>query len=494
MRHLLRLGFCLLLVMCTTFSVAQPKREPLTLLRVTPVGDDVPLSTQIVLEFNRPVVPLGRMERQAEELPIAITPPLPCAWRWLNTTTLACELGERTPMARATRYTVTVRPGIQTEDGTTLAAPVTHTFLTQRPKVTEIKHQIWASPGMPELLVLFDQPVTGSSITQHVYVQVQAPAKKRVAIRANEAPKHKGRGWFIRPMEELPQDTSAAVWVEPGIVSTQGREPGGEQRAVYPFDTLPPLRALGLSCVSNAGQTTTIPALSKRLPQQQCDPQRLALLFSAPVLKEGAQPALRWTPALPGGETDRDPWESVANVAGLARPHQRGQTYELPLPDLQWGTTYRLRAAPREIKDAFGRKLAEAIDIQFTTEHKPPEFVLRHPISVLEQHVETHVPLEVLNLQEVHLHYETLTTQGLQTDQQHTIPLNTGIDTGYLIPLKVRELIPAASGVIQGKLQTTPIVNEEPQWFLSQVTPFHVHVKIGYHNTLVWVTSLDTGL
>ena len=315
MRHLLRLSFCLLLVMSATFSVAQ--REPLKLLRVTPTGDDVPLGTQVVFEFNRSVVPLGRMERQAEEIPIAITPPLPCAWRWLNTTTLTCELGERSPMARATRYTVTVRPGIQTEDGVTLAAPVTHTFLTQRPKVTDVRHQIWVSPGTPELLVLFDQPVTSSSVTRHVYVQIQAPVKKRVAISASEVPQHKGRGWLIRPVEELPQDTSAAVWVEPGVISTQGREPGSEQRAVYAFDTLPPLGIVGLSCVSNAGQSMTIPALTKHPLQQQCDPQRLTLLFSAPVLKEGAQPALRWTPALPGAGTDHDPWETVANVFGL---------------------------------------------------------------------------------------------------------------------------------------------------------------------------------
>src|SRR5262245_24040190 len=188
MRHLLRLSLCLLLVTGATVSVAQPKREPLKLLRVTPAGDDVPLGTQIILEFNRPVVPLGRMERQAEEIPVTITPPLPCAWRWLNTTTLACELGERSPMARSTRYTVMVRPGIQTEDGATLAAPVTHTFLTQRPKVTEVKHQLWVSPGTPELLVLFDQPVLSNSLTRHIYIQIPGAAKKRVAISANEAP------------------------------------------------------------------------------------------------------------------------------------------------------------------------------------------------------------------------------------------------------------------------------------------------------------------
>ena len=289
MRYPLRLSFCLLLLVCTTLGVAQTRPEPLKLLRITPTGEDVPLSAQLVFEFNRPVVPLGRMERQPEEIPIAIMPRLPCAWRWLNTTTLACELGERTPMARATRYTVIVQPGIQTEDGATLETPVTHTFLTQRPKVTEIIHRTWVSPGTPVLLILFDQPVTSSSIASHVYVQT--PKNKRMAISVQEDPslvRPKGRGWLIQPVEELPADTSAAVWVEPGLVSTQGREPGGEQRAVYAFDTFPALHVAGLSCTVNAKQTITIPAVTRRLPQEQCDPQQLALLFSAPVRKDGA--------------------------------------------------------------------------------------------------------------------------------------------------------------------------------------------------------------
>jgi len=252
MRYLLQLSFYLLLLTCTTLSVAQTKPEPLKLLRVTPAGEDVPLNAQIVFEFNRPVVPLGRMERQPEEIPIAIVPHLPCAWRWLNTTTLACELGERTPMAHATRYTVIVQSGIQTEDGAILETSVTHTFLTQRPKVTEIIHQTWVSPGTPVLLVLFDQPVTSSSVASHVYVQ--APQSKRVAVSIQEDPslvRPKGRGWLIRPVEELPADTSATVWVEPGLVSTQGREPGGEQRAVYEFDTFKALCGRYLMNIQN---------------------------------------------------------------------------------------------------------------------------------------------------------------------------------------------------------------------------------------------------
>src|SRR5205807_528373 len=107
-----------------------------------------------------------------------------------------------------------------------------------------------------------------------------------------------GRGWLIHAVEELPQDTSATVWVEPGIVSTQGREPGVEQREVYAFDTFPPLRVLGLFCRVSPQQTITIPAVTKQPPPPQCNPQQLALLFSAPVRKDGAQEALHLTPAL----------------------------------------------------------------------------------------------------------------------------------------------------------------------------------------------------
>ncbi len=492
MRSIRRLSLCLLLVCCATLSMAQTRRDALTLVRVTPAGDDVPLAPQIVFEFNRPVVPLGRMERQPEEIPIAMVPRLPCTWRWLNTTTLACELGERTPMARATRYTITVSPGIQAEDGATLDAVVTHTFLTQRPKITEVTHQSWVAPGTPVLQVLFDQPVNAPTITKHLFIQL--PNKQRVSLSATESPKHKGRGWLVRPVNDLPLDTTATVMVEPGVVSTQGREPGVERRSVYTIETFPALRVLGLACVMPTGEKVTLPPVTKRPASQECDPQQLALLFSAPVQPAGSKAALRVTPALTQAGSDTDPWEEMASGSRLSRAHRRGTPYRLNVPHLQWGTKYRLKAAPQQIKDEFGRKLAEAIDVQLVTAHKPPELILRHPIAVLEQQVETHLPLDVVNLTALHVRYETLTTAGHQAPQDLTISLKTEVDMGYRLPLKVRDLLPAASGVMQGKIHATPPLGDEQQWFYVQVTPFHLHVKTGHYNTLVWVTSLATGL
>lgn len=73
-------------------DAAADKGQPLEIIRVTPDGQDVATGKQIVIQFNCPVAPVGRMERTASELPIILTPALPCDWRWINTSALACNL------------------------------------------------------------------------------------------------------------------------------------------------------------------------------------------------------------------------------------------------------------------------------------------------------------------------------------------------------------------------------------------------------------------
>ena len=92
-------GFFVILSFFMTDSLSAAETGPgkaLKVTRITPSGADVPPGRQIVFEFNRPVVPLGRMERSASEIPISIEPVL-CAsgdgliltiWRanWTNST------------------------------------------------------------------------------------------------------------------------------------------------------------------------------------------------------------------------------------------------------------------------------------------------------------------------------------------------------------------------------------------------------------------------
>jgi hypothetical protein len=138
----------------TARSLSKP--APLHIVRITPAGPDVPPGRQIVFQFDRPVVPLGPMDRDASEIPIAISPKLDCQWRWLNTSALACQLDEKS-----------ANPGIKSEDGATLAEPLGHSFTTERPNVRHAWFKTWKSPGMPLIRIIFNQPVSRASVGKH---------------------------------------------------------------------------------------------------------------------------------------------------------------------------------------------------------------------------------------------------------------------------------------------------------------------------------------
>ena len=107
-------------VLFSVFSLILPTGascadEPASLqvVRITPTGKDVPPGRQVVFQFDRAVVPVGRMARNAAEIPIAIAPVLDCQWRWLNTSALACQLDEKSSLSPATHYRITINPGLQ---------------------------------------------------------------------------------------------------------------------------------------------------------------------------------------------------------------------------------------------------------------------------------------------------------------------------------------------------------------------------------------------
>src|SRR6188508_2007479 len=158
----------------------QGARAPLVITGITPANTNVPAGRQIVIQFNRPVVPIGRMERRDSEIPIEIEPPLACQWRWLDTSALACQLGDGAQFTLATRYTLVIGPGIRTEDGATTEGERRHEFVTQRPRVGDVQFATWRSPGMPLMRAVFTQPVGESSVREHLYVR--HPGAERIAI------------------------------------------------------------------------------------------------------------------------------------------------------------------------------------------------------------------------------------------------------------------------------------------------------------------------
>ncbi|OZG75254.1 large extracellular alpha-helical protein [Hahella sp. CCB-MM4] len=516
-------------------SADRPDDKALRVLRITPKGNDVQAGQQIVFQFDRPVVPIGRMERDAKDIPVSIQPQLKCEWRWLNTSALACQLRDEDRMQPATRYTVTMKPGIATTDGDMLAGTVKHHFTTVRPKVSYTRFINWLSPGSPLIQVTFNQPVTKSSVETSLFMKVSNDSEGgpvNIVAFPDDIPRNQAwwrlmldqsqgakvddrltqvsgeearRIWIVEPKRELPLDQTIWLDVAPGLKSSEGLEAGVENRTVVSFDTYPEFSFVGLRCTPKGEENQiTIPldTLAKLKDEptltKRCAPlSPVALVFSSPVVNSMVKHHVTFAPRLDGNRTDYDPWENTQDWTSLTSPHRSGRVYQIWLPELLKAyQEYAVAINSDELQDEFGRHLSQPIDFHFYTGHREPNLRLAHNYAVLEKDVESDIPLYVTNLNKVAASYDRLGStdsgKGLQTD----IPTAKAEDISYALPMGVRELLNNDSGVLFASLHPDPV---PPDWYrdpeiLAQVTPYQVHFKFGHFNSLAWVTRFDNGL
>jgi uncharacterized protein YfaS (alpha-2-macroglobulin family) len=520
----------LLVGIAAVAAAQQGARAPLIVTNITPAGTNVPAARQIVVQFNRAVVPVGRMDRTAAEIPIEITPPLQCQWRWLDTSALACQLGDGDELTLATRYTLTINEGIAAEDGATTAGVRRHEFTTERPRVSYPGFATWRSPGMPVIRAVFTQAVSESSVREHLFMRHAGVSRLAVAVEADaqqrELPQYlrlpgervfidfgerqtapvddrpttvagetARRVWLVRPSNELPLDTRVELVVEPGLEPAVGTERGDENRVAVEFHTYPEFTFLGVSCRRIDDGDLVLSAGD----EGACNPLGgVGLRFSSPLLPSEIRDHFEIVPDLAGGRTDYDPWANSRDYSLLDQPHERGRAYTIWLPErLKAAESYRVRTSDAAAgpKDEFGRALASRLDFAFATSHRPPAYTLVHPTAVLEQGIDSEVPLYVTNLDRYSVDYRALTPAGARSGLVHARELPAIEDVQYGVPLGVRAMLGAESGAIFGRLTTAPTLPQS-QWqepVFAAVTPYQLHVKLGHFNSLVWVTDLATG-
>lgn len=163
-------------------------------------------------------------------------------------------------MAPATKYVVTIAPVITAEDGGKLAKEEMSGFITQRPDVSYTNFNTWRSPTHPVIRVVFTQPVSRSSVEQHLFIApsgggtrvpllvkpdedwqklpdyVLSPTDKlwvRVDQQARQSDDQKTeingeearRVWLVEPQSELAVNSAATLRIEPGLISAEGTEP-----------------------------------------------------------------------------------------------------------------------------------------------------------------------------------------------------------------------------------------------------------------------------
>lgn len=478
--------------------------DELKILNIHPIGEDVPAARQIVIQFNHEVVPIGRMERSREEIPISLSPQLDCQWRWLDRSSLACQLGDKEAMRPATRYSVTVWPGIKDQNNITLSQPFVHQFITERPRVSYVRFKTWRAPGHPVIVASFNQPVDKESLRQHLYFQL--PDNQRIAVQVEPDPNNIGdsqyeadakarRVWLLQPVTELPLDSSIKLNGEPGLKSALGPETSVENKTVLAFDTYPEFRFNGIVCHDNHDKKLLI---TDSKTKGKCNPlASIGLSFSTPVLNSEVKNKLLITPDLAGDRKDYDPWANTQDYSRLHWPHKLGRSYEIWLSEnLQAAQRYVINTKENQaLIDEFGRKPPKPVAIAFDTDHRKPDFTRAYRHSVLEQQIDSELPLYVTNLNKIRLNYQTLTSQGGQTDRTLQLDVPKAEDVSFAIPMQVRKMLNGKSGAVYGDIGASPRLKKgsDERVFFSQVTPYAMHVKLGHFNTLVWVTDLATG-
>lgn len=299
--------------------------------------------------------------------------------------------------------------------------------------------------------------------------------------------------WLISPVKELPPDSRIDYVVKPGLKSF-GPEAGIEERVVESIETLPPFEFIGLECRLSEYKPIMV-GLKNDLRKCNSD-FRASLVFSAPVFENDVFKNLIIEPDFTLG-TNYYSFPDQLDIEMLYESfYSREDPYEvLLLEKFDGSKEYRISSKPGEIHDIFGRPLEEPIDISFLTGKPEPAYNYNRSPVILEKNMDTDMFFSVRNIDSLRLIYETDTTQGVERGRSNPISIPAIEDTEAIVSAEVREMLKGQSGVVNGIINTTPDIDYSynPQMFVAEVTPFHVHAKVGRFNTLVWVTDISTG-
>ena len=505
--------------------------------RISPSGQEVEPGQELVIQFDRAMVPLGAVAHEPARLDVSVRPDPGCQWRWLDTSALACRLPDEHRFAPATSYTVRVGTKLVALDGSHLVQPVTASFATWRPRVQWVDFQRWNSPVTPLYLLQFNVPVTAEAAQRSVFfsdghehqiaVRIEPYTRKRegpvwlpvpgapgavlkVAAPVPDQPLDRTaaaaegrRVWLALPDQPLHSAQKYALKLRAGLRSALGPLPGVAADLHTSALTYGDFDFQGVSCNDGHGHEFRLPpgsGLSGR-----CRPDSVKLLFSAPVPR-ATLAAIGWEPdPLAPGQLARQ-WADYP--AWFLRPRRAANdaadpdSYPLTFAP-QPMQEYTLRV-PAGVRDCFGRSLAKPAELRFQTGHHAPFLEPPPPMAVLEAGLRTMVPLRFTNLDRLELRERRLFASDLERggtarpEREHDLmqrkDLAPRVDKQVRGSLGVRRLLDGRSGVLWGVLQPEPRrAGQSPLRLMAQVTPYQVLAKVGHYGTLIWLSRLADG-
>jgi alpha-2-macroglobulin len=325
----------------------QTLREPVNLQLETvgnlEVGQVIPADgtqgvqtdSAVTVLFNRPVVPLVAAGRQAElPQPLRFEPPVGGRGEWVSTSIYRFVPDE--PLAGATRYQVTIEPGLQDVNGGVLTVPYHWTFTTLSPAVVTVEPTDEArrdrlAPG-GTITVTFNMPMDRAA--------TEAAVNLEPGARLHYEWSDDDRRLSLTPGQPLDLATTYELTISQAAAAANGRA-ALERPLRYTFTTVP------------------LPAVLETRPRDGSTADRyqrgVSIGFASPMDLDTLENRVQIEPAPDRVSYYYDEWN---NTLHLDFELERNSQYTVTVPG--------------SAADVYGNRLGEDLTWRFTTPPAEP--------------------------------------------------------------------------------------------------------------------------
>lgn len=525
----------------------------LKVVNVTPLGSGVSTSLgRITIEFNKPMVALGGLLQEFEEIPIEITPSVRCSWRSFDANEFTCYLDD--DLEEETTYTIRVLQTAESLDGSMLGQSTEYSFKTALLSV-ESRWTYWRSPTRPIFRLWFSRPVALSTVLETLRVQ-QSEDLDQIKVRATYGP-HGGpsdefysqdqngqwqlvededakawvellieegigsdstnfsndiaeRKWYIEPIKDLQPSSTYDLILAAGAKSIFATEATDVPVKFGSFKTLGEFEIVGLECTNTKGlaeQYLTSSEGNEKDKLQDCNPGLgITLLFTSPVnlRLETNFPQITPNPVLDRAYNEENFFASSRKVPPVffdwPDSTENADYFKVGLRRLRLNgsTEYSITNSSQPIVDIFDRALAFENPLKFRTGHIKPSLSSIGPVEIGEFGSKIEVPVEYANVERLEVKLEIHNPEdNTRTQQEKIVDFGGLVDRYGQKTLNLSDWIQGRNGEFIATIQPIAYTNigENPpeSCIYGQFTPYNVQARVGTSSSVAWVTDLETG-
>ena len=332
-----------------TFLVAG---APVLAAQIPPAdARDVPGSGRIALVFDRPMASLSQVQGRADNFPVwpvTISPALSGRWRWLGTTT-----AEFTPVkgfTLATKYTVSVPPGIKTVSGDLTEKDLSWSFETVRPQVTSTEPENGYSDAGPT-----------TRLTFHFTNEMDLlSAKEKIILLGRKAGSDQWESFGVKSVKYGVEEIEDKKVTDKKSVVVVPETPYSFD-AEYQATVKEGIRGIKGNLGSQTGYVVNFRTVGNfKVKTGQYQENRIQIEFTNPVNDETLKKNVVFKPPLKdtGSDLATNEWDL----------HKRLDFYPVMEPSTKYVVTLK-----QGLSDIFGQKLEQPFEITFTTPPLSPQ-------------------------------------------------------------------------------------------------------------------------